>query len=120
MNWSDISETVKTWLIESKNDVGDCTINIGHVKHAFQLAFHFLHKQTDYKTAIFNTLLKGGDTDTNAAIVGAMMGAYWSVDGIPESMKNPVLSYDCTKYYGHLGHIRPEIYKPKEHICTMT
>ena len=33
----------------------------------------------------------GGDTDTNAAIVGGMVGALQGADGIPDSMKTPVL-----------------------------
>jgi hypothetical protein len=36
-------------------------------------------------------LLKGGDTDTNAAIVGGLVGAYWGAEGIPAGMKGTVL-----------------------------
>lgn len=34
----------------------------------------------------------GGDTDTNAAIVGGMIGALHGASGIPDSMKMPVLA----------------------------
>jgi len=34
--------------------------------------------------AIFRVLLLGGDTDTNACIVGYMMGALKGLEGIPE------------------------------------
>ena len=33
----------------------------------------------------------GGDTDTNAAIVGGLIGAYHGASGIPGFMKDPVL-----------------------------
>ena len=36
-------------------------------------------------------LLMGGDTDTNAAIVGGLIGALHGADSIPDSMKTPVL-----------------------------
>lgn len=39
-------------------------------------------------------LLLGGDTDTNAAIVGGMIGAYFGVEGIPEEMIVKLLSFN--------------------------
>jgi ADP-ribosylglycohydrolase len=59
---------------------------MGHVKHAFILSFFHLllfHKcqnntqlvQQFYQLAIKQTIELGGDTDTNAAIVGALIGA---------------------------------------------
>lgn len=35
-----------------------------------------------------------GDTDTNAAIVGGMLGALWGAGAIPERMSGPVLAYE--------------------------
>ena len=49
-----------------------------------------------YKTCIKETIQQGGDTDTNAAIVGGMIGALVGYDKIPEDMKNKVLSFDPT------------------------
>ena len=40
--------------------------------------------------------MKGGDTDTNCAIVGAMMGALHGTQGIPSYMIDPMLAFDCT------------------------
>jgi len=48
------------------------------VKIAFTLAFRELVHPTgdgSWKDAIEATLLKGGDTDTNACIVGGLVGA---------------------------------------------
>ena len=46
-----------------------------------------------YEVAIEQTLLRSGDTDTNAAIVGGLLGALWGASAVPESMSGPVLSY---------------------------
>ena len=52
---------------------------------------------------------EGGDTDTNAAIVGAMMGALWGASHIPAYMSGPVLAFDpvgCP-----VGNRRPAVYR---------
>lgn len=97
---------VKGWLKESEGDLEqlDCEKNMGHVRWAFVLAMHFLRNNTSYEDAIFTTLMKGGDTDTNACIVGGMMGALHGIHGIPDYMKDPVLRFDAEK---HGGHVRP-------------
>ena len=107
---------VKKWFEDSKEEVGNCTKNIGHVKHAFTLAFHFLRRKETYETSIYETLLKGGDTDTNACIVGGMMGALHGYDGIPDYMKVPVLKFDCSKWdpkESLMGYKRPNVYRAK-------
>lgn len=111
-----VCDTVQTWLEESKNDYTtfNCRKNIGHVKHAFTLAFHFLRRDTPYEEAIQQTLLLGGDTDTNACIVGGLIGALHGFESIPEYMRECVLDFDCVKHDQRktlLGHRRPEAYK---------
>lgn len=83
----------------------DCRTNVGHVKHAFVLAF-----------ALFHVLRLGGDTDTNACICGYMMGALHGFRaGIPAYMRDPVLGFDCTavRYTSSnlLGNARPAEYR---------
>lgn len=101
---------VKWWLKESDSDLEqlNCEQNIGHVRWGFTMAMHFLRKNTSYEDAIFQTLMKGGDTDTNACIVGGMMGALHGVAEIPDYMKEPVLKFDAAKQGGH---VRPDAYK---------
>lgn len=43
----------------------------------------FLRHPTDFRSGILEVVNQGGDTDTNAAIVGAMIGALVGVEGIP-------------------------------------
>ena len=114
-NWKSVDKTVKEWLEDSKQDLStiDCNTNIGHVKHAFTLAFHFLRNKTDYETAIFETLKKNADTDTNACIVGGLIAALHGYSSIPDYMKDPVLKFDpSTLKLALKGNWRPSKYKP--------
>ena len=63
------------------------------IKHVEgRVACRHLRLQSSYTEAISGTVLMGGDTDTNAAIVGGMIGALHGAGGIPDSMKMPVLA----------------------------
>jgi ADP-ribosyl-[dinitrogen reductase] hydrolase len=98
------SEKVRRWFFEESLDISNlnCQLNIGHVRYGFVLAMYFLrHPEIGYEEAIYQTLLKGGDTDTNAAIVGGLVGCYSEP---PDYMLEPVLKFDCTKE----GQIRPK------------
>jgi ADP-ribosyl-[dinitrogen reductase] hydrolase len=118
------SDKVKYWYFEESKNIKDmnCKIQIGHVRWGFVLAFYFLrNSQYSYEDAIKITLMKGGDTDTNAAIVGGMVGAY---NTIPDYMKTPVLEFDCTASTASTAsiastrkhHIRPAEYCVKHVI----
>lgn len=107
---------VMEWLELSKTKPSQtfCRHNIGHVKYAFILAFYFLRIKASFEDAIKETLLYGGDTDTNACIVGGMMGAYHGVENIPKYMLDKVIQFDCEshdEYKTLLGYNRPSIYK---------
>ena len=105
------SDKVRHWyFIESLGLDLDSTKQIGHVRWGFVMAFFFLRNpEVTYEEAIQMTLMKGGDTDTNAAIVGGMVGAYQS---IPEYMLNPVMEFDCTTDTFR-SHRRPATYSVK-------
>jgi ADP-ribosylglycohydrolase len=112
---NDICKEVQEWMEEAismeDDDALDCTKLIGWCKWAFILAFHYLSKGYDYETSIKRCLLKGGDTDTNACIVGGLIGAYVGMEGIPDYMKNPVLEFNCTSKNMRLGYIRPDKFR---------
>jgi ADP-ribosylglycohydrolase len=75
----------------------------GWVLIALQNAlWQLLHAQS-FETAIINTVARGGDTDTNAAICGALLGGLYGIDAIPKRWVDTVLS--C----------RPEAGKPGVH-----
>lgn len=103
------SEEVLQWLQDAENNLNiPCEPQMGFVKIAFTHAFRHLLLGSSYVEAIQETLFGGGDTDTNACIVGGLIGAACGVNSIPEDMKNSVLHCDT-----RLGnHPRPEFLHP--------
>lgn len=90
-------EEVEGWLLHDSCQPLEsihCLQCSGFVRHAFVLAFHHLRQRTPFVDAIRLTLMRGGDTDTNAAIVGGLMGALHSAAAIPDWMVRPVLEYE--------------------------
>ena len=100
---------VKGWFEHALAD-GDepCHPLAGFVKIAFTLAFKYLAKGPIYQTAITETLLGGGDTDTNACIVGGLIGALHGVASIPSVMTQALLNCDT-----QVGRPRPEVYSTR-------
>lgn len=70
---------------------------IGFVRIAFTHAFRHLARGTAWQDAVRETLAGGGDTDTNACIVGGLLGARWGASAIPEAMRAAVLGADLTR-----------------------
>jgi ADP-ribosylglycohydrolase len=104
------SAEVREWLAEAKRGVrAPYSPHDGFVWIAFTHAFRHLLAGTSYVEAIAETLRGGGDTDTNACIVGGLLGARWGVSAIPESMKQAVL--ECDPARG--AHARPEELHPR-------
>jgi ADP-ribosylglycohydrolase len=112
-----VSAKVMGWLADSSKpltELADCRINAGHVRHAFTLAFHFLRKKNTYEDAVRETLKLGGDTDTNACIVGGMVGALHGLSEIPKYMVDPVMKFDPTTHDAKktlMGYRRPAAYR---------
>jgi ADP-ribosylglycohydrolase len=107
---NDFSPEVKHWYFTESVDISamEPTIQIGHVRWGFVLAFYFLrHSTITYEDAIRITLQKGGDTDTNACIVGGMVASYQTV---PLHLQYPIFQFDCTKQ----GHRRPSEYSVQQ------
>ena len=50
----------------------------------------------------------GGDTDTNACIVGGLVGAYHGEEGIPTPMKEAIFHCDTRR-----GRQRPEFFQTR-------
>jgi ADP-ribosyl-[dinitrogen reductase] hydrolase len=83
---------VLRWLFNDSQDITRLEVHkqAGHVRWAFTLAMHFLQNPTvGFTDALKITLAKGGDTDTNAAIVGGLVGCY---QPLPPAMVSAVLA----------------------------
>lgn len=101
---------VQSWLIDAKNNVDvPYTPMIGFVRIGFTHAFRHLLLGTPYVDALHETLLGDGDTDTNACIVGGLLGAAYGVDAIPMEMRESVLTCDTSQ-----GQKRPDFLHPRQ------
>ena len=69
---------------------GYCSGKSGWVLLAFQNAFYHLQRGATVEDALVATVGKGGDTDTNAAITGALLGAADGLGAIPPRWVMPV------------------------------
>jgi ADP-ribosylglycohydrolase len=84
----------------------------GWVCLALQNAFHQLLHAPDLEAGLVDTVGHGGDTDTNAAIAGALLGAAFGAEAIPEQWRSCLLA--CRPFDGdrRTAHPRPEVYWP--------
>jgi len=85
---------------------------MGWVLVAFQNAFYHLLHSASPEQAIIETVRSGGDTDTNAAITGALLGAVYGRDCIPQQWRRQIES--CRPISGLPGvkRPRPALYWP--------
>lgn len=64
----------------------------GFVRVAFRLAYWHAAHTNSWRDAVVDTASRGGDADTNGAIVGALLGARDGVDAIPRPWLDRVLA----------------------------
>jgi ADP-ribosylglycohydrolase len=106
---------VADWMKDAQTGrIGPVHAMAGFVKHAFTLAFFHLYRGSDYQTALIETLAKGGDTDTNACIVGGLIGALHGWTHIPTAAVSQVLSCNT-----HQGRPRPDPYTAKAAVTLI-
>lgn len=65
----------------------------GYVPETVGAAFYCLGATDNYKDAVVLAIKAGGDTDTTAAIAGAMAGTLYGLDGIPLEYKEKVENF---------------------------
>jgi ADP-ribosylglycohydrolase/fructose-1,6-bisphosphatase/inositol monophosphatase family enzyme len=80
----------------------------GWVKIALQNAFHELLRAPSLEEGVVATVRRGGDTDTNAAITGALLGAVHGREAVPAQWRSMVLS--CRP-------LPPRARRPRPHEC---
>lgn len=118
----EIKKEVKEWftIAESKNPKEFLDkFPMGYVKIAFCLTLHFFikdyEKEPNYKAIIAEVLSYAGDTDTNAAIVGGLIGCYLGKKKLPEAYIKKI--DNCDTRNG--GQYRPYYYTPKYVLKTV-
>ncbi len=56
----------------------------GYVVDTMQTVFHHFFRGKDFESCLVGTVNQGGDADTTGAIVGALAGAYYGEESIPQ------------------------------------
>lgn len=79
--------------------------HMGWVRIAMGNAFHHLSQGTPLKQALVQTVRAGGDTDSNAAVAGALLGAFQGIQAIPRQWRLSVLT--CRPHQGNKNSKRP-------------
>jgi len=102
-----VRETVQR---SAEEPPADYLTHQGWVLVAFGNALWQLLHTRDFEEALVDTVMRGGDTDTNAAITGALLGAVYGLSAIPERWVRTVLS--CRPEEGRPGVERP---RPREY-----
>jgi len=84
----------------------------GWVIIAFQNALFQLLNAPSLEDGVVDTVMRGGDTDTNAAIAGALLGAAYGRDALPQQWVDTILS--CRPKVGEprVRRPRPECFWP--------
>lgn len=84
-------------LIDQQADHSEALALIGtngYVPETVGAAFYCLGATDNFKDAVIMAVKGGGDTDTTAAIVGAMAGTYYGLDAIPAEYKDNVENFE--------------------------
>ncbi len=84
----------------------------GWVLTAFRNALWQLNHASDLEEGVVDTVMRGGDTDTNAAICGALLGAVHGRDAVPNQWAECVLNCRPEAGRPHVFQPRPECFWP--------
>ncbi|MCT2539975.1 inositol monophosphatase family protein [Sedimentimonas flavescens] len=108
------AEAVRFRLIAARHSCpDDYQHQMGWVLTALQNAFFWLMRGAPMAEALPATVARGGDTDTNAAICGALLGAAQGRDAVPRQWRNAVLTCRPVAAPG-IRHPRPADYWPDD------
>lgn len=86
------SSVVKALEAAADARPSDFMHQMGWVLLALQNAFYELLHAESFEEGVVRTVGAGGDTDTNGAIAGALLGAVHGVDAVPRQWLNAILS----------------------------
>ncbi len=92
----------------------DYLTHMGWVLVAFHNALWQLLHAKNLEEGVVQSVMGGGDTDTNAAICGALLGAVYGRDAIPSQWLESILSCRPERGLKNVYQPRPEIYWPMD------
>ena len=108
------SQLLRQRLVAARSSAPeDFQHQMGWVLTALQNAFYWLLRGVNLAGAMIETVGKGGDTDTNAAVCGALLGAAQGRDAVPLQWRNAVLTCRPVRAKD-VRHPRPKTYWPDD------
>ncbi|MDK9700599.1 MAG: ADP-ribosylglycohydrolase family protein [bacterium] len=94
-------------LIAQREPPSDFITKQGWVVLALHNAFYQLLHAPNFAVGVIDTVRSGGDTDTNAAIAGSLLGALHGRDAVPLQWRRAILSCHSQNGLTHIHHPRP-------------
>jgi ADP-ribosyl-[dinitrogen reductase] hydrolase len=88
----------------------------GWVLIAFGNALYQLLHAVSFEEGVVDTVMRGGDTDTNAAICGALLGALYGGDAVPDQWKGALASCHPREGDPRVLRPRPECFWPTDAV----
>lgn len=121
-----LAPEISTWLADAREaPPADLSAQMGWVRWAFTLAFHHLRAETPFEAALVDTVRRGGDTDTNAAIVGALLGGVQGRAAVPAQWRDRVVTCRALPGLPDVRRPRPKAFAPvdalvlAEHLLSL-
>jgi ADP-ribosyl-[dinitrogen reductase] hydrolase len=109
----DIPREVRDWTVAAgKAFPSEYHVQQGWVRIAWQNALRQMLVVSDPVTGIRDTVRRGGDTDTNAAIAGALLGALYGVSAFPARWRTAISCARSLPGQPGVTHPRPPILWP--------
>ena len=76
--------------ITTPDEIGLDGPDMGYTLKAMQVALWCVHRAADFEEALIAVVNAGGDTDTNGAVAGAVLGARFGLDAVPRRWRDQV------------------------------
>ena len=105
---------METVLSAASEPPADYVTKRGWVLIAFQNALWQLLHAPNLEEGVVDTVMRGGDTDTNAAICGALLGAVYGLKAIPAQWLDSILKCRPERGNPRVRHPRPECFWPAD------
>jgi ADP-ribosylglycohydrolase len=116
LGWKVSPELLERVELSAESAPGDFKKNSGWVLLAFQNALYRLLHAENFEEGVVATVSSGGDTDTNGAICGALLGAVYGEEAVPKAWRGAVLNCRPRKGAPGVRRPRPECFWPVDAV----
>lgn len=108
-----VEKTLMKAILDAPDSVPEDYVSLqGWVIIAFQNALWQLLNAPSLEEGVVDTVMRGGDTDTNAAIAGALLGAVYGRHAVPSQWTTTILSCRPKAGEPRVRRPRPECFWP--------